>query len=224
MSRNSPNRLEAATQDPLSWFRSTDRNRREVCGLAVKIPFMTRFWPAALAAVTLVAVGSCSSAVSAPQGRAVGSPGTTAAASPAVTETTPAIAPRKIALAIPRKRAGELARTTFVKDKGVSAKRSTTRDAPIKGSMLLSAQCSASGPGATLTYVVLDARARTNGGGRTLSSATVDCGYGIRENGAYPLVQGRLFLEKSDKRKMIQIQFRRMSPLVTRAYVVIVPG
>jgi hypothetical protein len=195
--------------------------------LSGMVPPMTRFWPAALAAVTLVAVGSCSSTVSAPQGRTVGSTGTTAAVSPAVTATTPAKAPRKTALVIPRKRAGEIARMTFVNDKGVKgvlAKGSRTLDAPIKGGMLVSAQCSASGPGATLTYVVLDARAPNNGGDRMLGSTTVDCGYRITQNSAYPLVQGRIIPEKSDKRKMIQIQFRRMSHLVTRAYVVIVPG
>lgn len=188
---------------------------------------MTRFWPAALATVTLVAVASCSSTVAAPQGRAVASTGTTAALSPSANATTPATAPRRKALAIPRKRAGEIARTTFVNDKGVkgvSAKGGRTLTAPIKGSMLVSAQCSASGPGATLTYVVLDARAPANGGGRKLGSSTVDCGYRITQNSAYPLIHGRIIPEKSDKRKMIQIRFKRMSHLVTRAYVVIVPG
>jgi hypothetical protein len=130
-------------------------------------------------------------------------------------------------LAIPRHRAGEIARRTFVNDKGVkgvSAKGSRTLDAPIKGSMLVSAQCSASGPRATLTYVVLDDRAPANGGERRLGSTTVDCGYRITQNSAYPLIQGSINPEKSDKRKMIHIQFTRMSHLVTRAYVVIVPG
>lgn len=177
------------------------------------VPVMTRFGPTALAAVTVLAVGSCSVTATTPAGGVV-NPGTVTTAtkaittSPAVAATTPATAPTSTDLTFPRKSAGEVARAIYVP-------RSHTRtlwQAPNKGSYVVRAACSASAPGAAVTYEVLDSRPSTAEDQRLLSSGQVPCDGTVTVNGASPLVGNA-----------ISVDLTNISGGVTRAYAVVVP-
>ena len=170
---------------------------------------MTRFRPAALAAVTLLAVGSCSSTPTAPAG-GVANPGTaTTATGPTVAAIMPTTVATSTALTFPPENVGELARAIYVP----RAHTSSLWQAPAKGrSYVVHAACSASGPGASVTYQVLDARPSTPETQRTLTSGEVPCDGTVTADGASPLVGN-----------VISIDLTKISERVTRAYAVIVP-
>ena len=127
--------------------------------------------------------------------------------SAAAVPTKPAIAQPTTALTFPLVTAGEVARVTL-SAKGVSG---TTRNAPTKGSFVVRAACSASAPGATVTYNVLDERPSTATVQRTLTSGEVSCDGTVTVNGASPLADDA-----------VHINLTHVSDRVTSAYAVIV--
>lgn len=127
---------------------------------------------------------------------------------PTVTATTPTTAPTGTSLTFPSQGAGEVARAIYVPH----AHTRTLWRAPTKGSYMVRAACSASGPGATVKYEVLDARPSTPETERTLTSAEVPCDGTVTANSASPL-----------SGNVIGIQLTNISDRVTRAYAVIVP-
>jgi len=173
---------------------------------------MTRFGVVALAVVTLL-VSSCSSMSTAPTG-GVANP-STATTTPTMT-TPPAVATTKApntaltgtVLTFPPKSAGEVARAIYVPH----AHTETLWRAPTKNSYVVRAACSASAPGATVTYEVLDARPSTPETERAFTSAEIPCDGIVTVNSASPLVGN-----------VISIKLTNISDRVTRAFAVIVP-
>ena len=166
------------------------------------VRFMRSFRPAALAVVGLLAVSACASTSTAPQG------GAAVTTSPSVVATKPA----KV-LAFPPVSAREVARVTFFLAEGVSNQRNKVSRAPTKGSYVVRADCSASAPGATVTYQVYDAKPGAAGTEKAESSGGVGCDDGkITVNSASPFFGDN-----------IQIRLSDISDQVTRAYAVIVP-
>lgn len=176
------------------------------------VPVMTRFGVVALAVVTLL-VSSCSRMSTAPTG-GVANP-STATTAPTMT-TPPAVATTKApntaltgtVLAFSPKSAGEVARAIYVPH----AHTGTLWRAPTKNSYVVRAACSASAPGATVTYEVLDARPSTPETERSFTSAEIPCDSTVTVNSASPLVGN-----------VISIKLTNISDRVTRAFAVIVP-
>lgn len=84
-------------------------------------------------------------------------------------------------------------------------------EASTKGHFIVRAQCSAPAPGATVSYVVLDASPPATLAERRLGTGKVGCDGKLTDDGAPPLV-GK-----------IQIRLSDISPRVTGAYAVVVP-
>jgi hypothetical protein len=124
--------------------------------------------------------------------------------SPVVATTTPT----STTLTFPPRWKGEVARSTYLPH----ARTRSLWQAPTKGGYVVRAACSASGPGATVTYQVLDARPSTSDAERTLTSAEVPCDGTVTVNSASPLVGNT-----------ISVNLTSISGQVTRAYAIIVP-
>jgi hypothetical protein len=121
--------------------------------------------------------------------------------------------PTQNALAFPRERAGEIARVTFARVNDVPTQGRIVRADPTTGSYVVRAKCTASEPGTTLTYLVIDATPRIDNEERVLTSGIIRCDdSAVTISSATPLVG-----------KEIQIRFSHISERVTRAYAVIVP-
>jgi hypothetical protein len=112
--------------------------------------------------------------------------------------------------------AREVARVIYFRsDKGVPTQRRTTSGVmTTKLNYVVRAECSASRPGTTMTYILFDAsRPRAALGGRAQVSKKVSCDAGKVTLVSTPKLVG----------DGIQMRFINISDQVTRAYAVLVP-
>jgi len=116
-------------------------------------------------------------------------------------------------LAFPPESAGEVSRVTFYRAKGVPTQERKVSGNLTQRSYVVRAECSASGPGVAMTYLVFDSKSpRPANGGRVQTSGVVSCDAGKVTVRVPPLYGDA-----------IQMRFSLVPDQVTRAYAVLVP-
>ena len=109
-------------------------------------------------------------------------------------------------MVFPTERVGEVARTTY-QSKGVPGETTKLSGVLKKRNYIVRAECSASSPGVTMTYVMFDSRlSRPALGGRVQASAEVSCDGTTTVRSAPPLVG-----------ESVQLKFTNIPDQVARA-------